>query len=108
MSCCGLVQAFPCRMAIEEVVLEFDFGPGLDQYPGALIETIRPIEVATLAGVDGLPSEVLMGPPGLSPDGRLVLVPIGGGIPGVTYQFFATVVLSNGLPLVLSGYSATV
>jgi hypothetical protein len=107
MSCCELTQRFPCRWAIEEVMLEFDFGPILDQFPGAKVDEIKPMQVIVLAGDDEQAAAVLKGPPAASEDGRVVLVPIGEGVPGTTYLFFARVVLDNGVPAAISGYSTT-
>lgn len=107
MSCCELTQRFPCRWAIEEAVLEFDFGPILDMYPGAKIDEIRPMQVVVLAGEDPNAAAVLKGPAAASQDGRVIVAPIADGVPGTTYLFFCTVVLDNGLPAAISGYSTT-
>ncbi len=107
MSCCELSQRFPCRWAIEEVMLEFDFGPILDQFEGVNIIEIKPLQVVVLAGDDPDANAVLKGPPAADGTGRVILAPIGDGLPGTTYLFFCRVVLSNGLPAAISGYSTT-
>lgn len=88
-------------------MLEFDFGPILDQFPGVGVAEIKPAQVVVLAGDDPDAGAVLKGPPAMSDDGRVVLVPIGDGIPGTTYLFFARLVLENGVPAAINGYSTT-
>lgn len=107
MSCCELTQRFPCRWAIEEAVLEFDYGPILDEFVGVNIDEIKPIQVVVLAGDDPEPMSLQVGPPAATEDGRVIVAPISAGVPGTTYLFFCRVVLSNGLPAVISGYSTT-
>lgn len=112
MDACGtgaIAQRFPIKHHLEEdVILNFNYGDALVVEPGLRIDVIRPIQVVVLAGEDPEPAKVLGGPPALSDDGETVQFPMTGGLAGVTYIFFVTVELSNGLPAMVQGYVSVI
>lgn len=108
MSCCDLTQRFPCRYDVEENLLEFDYGPIIDEFePGVKVDNIKPPQVVVLAGDADTPMDLVVGTPAMDDSGRVVILPVSGGQGGVTYMFVMRVVLTNGLPAAIFGYSTT-
>ena len=95
-------KCFPPKPFNETAYLEIDLTQALGNDTAAAITSY---EVTVLAGSDPNPEAVVGAPPILSPDGRGIMVPMVGGIRGVTYQWeFLVARTSDGSSLVSIGY----
>ncbi len=81
------VQVFDTKDETESVTLTFDFTNALPA--GASLSGAPTVSIATLAGTDATPANVLNGAPSIDATGTKVLQPVKGGINGVLYQFVA-------------------
>ena len=78
-------QVFPNKLPAEEIILTFNFAPGL---PTGITLTGTPAVTVTVAsGTDPDPSALLNGSAGFDSTSTLVLQPITGGLNGVSYLF---------------------
>jgi hypothetical protein len=76
------MEIFPTKLPGESIVTTFNFAPDL----GSLTLTGSPtVTVTVAAGVDPDPSAILNGAPQLNAGSTAWLVPVTGGLNGVTY-----------------------
>lgn len=101
-----VASTFDVKYPEENVTLTFDFTAGLGA--GQTLSSITGVGVSTYGvdgnlGTDAAPAALLNGAAALDGTNKMVLQPVKGGKPGVSYAFAVVAVRNDGAVLELKG-----